>query len=80
MKGVDTLLVPLMDGDSLQPVQALRRANDAFVIVSKNDDPECEPWLYPSGSLVRGELRLIGGVEQWVAVEALPPAELQIMK
>lgn len=80
MKGVETLLVPLTDSEALQPVQALRRANDTFVIVSKNDDPESEPWLYPSGSVVRGELRLIGGVEQWVAVEALPPPDLRIVK
>jgi len=79
MDNLETVLVPLMEGDALQPVQALRRAHGTFLIASKNDDPESEPWRYPSGSVVRGELRSIGGAMQWVAVEALPPAKLHIV-
>lgn len=72
-RAIETLLVPLQGSDALQSVQALRRANDTFLIVSKNDDPESEPWEFPSGSLVRGERRVFGSVEHWVAVEAVPP-------
>lgn len=43
--------------DALRPVQAVRRANETFLIVSRNDDPEDEDWQFASGTLVNCEQR-----------------------
>lgn len=55
------------------PVQAARRADGTFQILSRNDDPESEPWEFSPGSVVRCEQQLLGSGMQWVAVAYVPP-------
>ena len=55
------------------PVQAAPRAGGLYLILSKNDDPESEPWQFPSGSLVRCEPRQVDGRELLLAVELVVP-------
>jgi len=59
--------------DVWRPVAAARRADGLFEIVSRNDDPESEAWEFPSGSLVRCELRQLSGGPRLVALGLEPP-------
>ncbi|RYZ63210.1 MAG: hypothetical protein EOP08_11305 [Proteobacteria bacterium] len=54
-------------------MQALKRGEGLFQILSRNDDPESEPWQFSSGSLVRCEVREWDGHPHWVAVELEAP-------
>jgi hypothetical protein len=66
----ETIYVALggQGADAWRPVQAIRRAGDTFLIVSKNDDPEDEEWEFGSGCLVRCEERQLAGATALVAV------------
>jgi len=77
----ETIYVALLDEgtDAWRPVQALRRGEGAFLIVSKNDDPETESWEFSSGSLVRCEMRQLSGGERLVAVERVEPHGLKLV-
>jgi hypothetical protein len=57
---------------SCVPVQAHRRANGVFQIISRNDDPEDELWEFQTGSLVRCREVELAGHTQLLAVEAVP--------
>lgn len=72
---IETIYVLLLGpaSGSLRPVLAARRANGLFEIISRNDDPEDEPWEFPPGSLVRCEERKLNGVPALVAVGLEPP-------
>ncbi len=76
---VETIYVALLDepGDNWRPVQAAARAGGLYFILSKNDDPESEPWQFPSGSLVRCEPRRLQGRELLLAVEIVAPQALK---
>lgn len=63
--------LPAQGPAALRPVQAFRRADGLFLIASRNDDPESEPWAFPAGSLVRCVERDLAGVSSLVAVEAV---------
>ena len=77
----ETIYVALIDEgtDAWRPVQALRRGEDAFLIVSMNDDPETESWEFSSGSLVRCEMRQLSVGECLVAVERVAPHGLKLV-
>mgnify|MGYP001260815274 CR=1 FL=1 len=62
------------------PVQACRRADGTYQIVSKNDDPASEQWQFPSGSLVRCERRELGEGVRLVAVESVRPVALSVVR
>jgi hypothetical protein len=74
----ETIFVALLNEgtDAWRPVQAVRRAGGAFLIVSKNDDPELEEWQFPSGSLVRCVVRKLSGGDHLVALESVPAPRL----
>ena len=77
-----TIYVALLNEgtDVWRSVQALRRANGVFEIVSRNDDPESEHWQFSCGSLVRcAERNLAHGVAL-VAVEALAPTTPKLVR
>jgi hypothetical protein len=75
----ETIYVAVLGGppDSWRPVQAAPRARGLYFILSKNDDPESEPWQFSSGSLVRCETRQLQGQQLLLAVEAVAPPSLK---
>lgn len=70
--GAETIYVSLMDEgtDVWRPVQAEKQIDGSYIIVSRNDDPGDEKWQFPSGSVVRCELRQLSGGVRLVAVSA----------
>lgn len=78
---MDTIYVALVGHDTgtLRPVLAQRRADDTYLIVSKNDDPEQEMWQFSSGSLVRCEPRELAEGVRLVAVASVRPAGLRVV-
>jgi len=78
---IETIYVALIGrgADAWRPVQAMRRADDTFLIISKNDDPEDEAWQFSSGSLVRCDQRLLSGAMQLVAVELVVRPGLRVV-
>lgn len=79
---VETIYVALVEreSDALRPVQAMRRADGLFEIVSRNDDPESEPWQFAPGSLVRCERQLWNGHPHWVAVALEAPRTPRLVR
>ena len=75
----ETIYVALVNEgvDAWRPVMAVRRADDLFEIISRNDDPEDEQWQFSSGSLVRCEPRQLSGGTRLVAVEQRAPRVLR---
>jgi len=65
-----TIHVELLDEGTptWRPVKAKRIADGVYRIVSEDPDPEDEYWQFPSGSLVRCELRQLSGGECIVPV------------
>ena len=63
-----------------RPVVAARRANDVYLILSTNDDPECEEWEFQSGTLVRCERRTLNEGERLVAVERVLPVTPKLVQ
>lgn len=78
----DTIYVELLNVDrSLWvPVQASRRADGTYQILSKNDDPASEQWRFSSGALVRCESRELGECVRLVAVESVRPPALSVVR
>lgn len=78
----DTIYVALLNVDrSLWvPVQASRRADGTYQIVSKNDDPASEQWQFSSGALVRCEKRPLGEGVRLVAVEGIRPVAPSLVR
>lgn len=78
----ETIYIPLLEAGegAWRAVQAERRAEDLYLILSKNDDPESESWQFHSGSLVRCEQRILSGQPQLVAVALMPPRALRLVK
>lgn len=78
----ETIYVELLGvGRSLWvPVQASRRADGTYQILSKNDDPASEQWRYSSGSLVRCESRELSEGIRLVAVEGVRPVPLSVVR
>jgi hypothetical protein len=62
------------------PVQASRRADGTYQILSKNDDPASEQWQFSSGALVRCESRELSEGIRLVAVESVRPAPLVVVR
>jgi hypothetical protein len=62
------------------PVQASRRADGTYQILSKNDDPASEQWQFSSGALVRCENRELSEGIRLVAVESVRPAPLVVIR
>lgn len=77
----ETIYIALLNEgiDVWRPVLAVRRADDLFEIVSRNDDPEDESWEFPSGSLVRCETKQLSCGQHLVAVELQPPWAPRLM-
>lgn len=78
----ETIYVALLDADQSLwvPVQASRRGDGTYQILSKNDDPVSEPWQFSSGALVRCESRDLGGGVRLVAVERVRPVALSVVR
>jgi hypothetical protein len=78
---METIYVALLDQETeaWRPVLAQRRADDTYLIVSKNDDPEQEMWQFSSGSLVRCEPRELAEGVRLVAVESVRPVGLRVV-
>lgn len=78
----DTIYVALVgvDRSLWVPVQASRRANGTYQILSKNDDPASEQWQFSSGALVRCESRQLGEGIRLVAVESVRPVALSVVR
>lgn len=62
------------------PVQASRRADGTYQILSKNDDPASEQWRFSSGALVRCETRELSEGIRLVAVEGVRPVALTVVR
>ena len=77
-----TIYVALLNEgtDVWRPVQALRRANGVFEIVSRNDDPESEYWQFSPGSLVRCIERDLAHGPSLVAVEMIAPTTPKLVR
>jgi len=78
----ETIYVALMNVErSLWvPVQASRRGDGTYQILSKNDDPASEQWQFSSGALVRCEHRELGEGVRLVAVEGVRPVALSVVR
>lgn len=71
-----TIYVALLDEGTpcWRPVDAERIAGGVYRIVSENPDSEDEQWEFPSGSIVRCELRPLSDGEYIVAVSLVEEA------
>jgi hypothetical protein len=78
---METIYVALLgqETEAWRPVLAQQRADDTYLIVSKNDDPEEEMWQFSSGSLVRCEARELAEGVRLVAVESVGPVGLRVV-
>ncbi|MFT3906482.1 MAG: hypothetical protein QM718_09280 [Steroidobacteraceae bacterium] len=77
-----TIYVALLNEErrAWRPVHAARRANDVYLIVSTNDDPESEVWEFQPGTLVRCERRTLSEGERLVAVERALPVTPKLVR
>lgn len=78
----ETIYVPLTAPrvGELRPVLSARRADGVFEILSRNDDPEDEPWEFSTGSLVRCERRSLAGTSILVAVSLEAPRTPRLVR
>jgi hypothetical protein len=75
---IETIYVALLGTGAAAwlPVQAERRPDGSYEILSRNDDPEHEQWQFSSGSLVRCVPRELAVGTCLVASERVAPAPL----